>query len=73
MMWSLYLSHQQRQGSDSFLQSSDFLSGAHDQGRSRVNNSLATRFAQSQLVANCDPVGQVEIIEMCCYKTRCSL
>ena len=53
----LYLSHQQGQSSDGFLQRSDFLHRTNNKGRSRVNNSLATGFAKSQLVANVNSAG----------------
>lgn len=56
-MRQLYLSHQQGQSSDSFLQRSDFLHGTYNYGCSRVNNRLATGFAESQLVANLNSAG----------------
>lgn len=58
-MCQLYLSHEQGQSSDGFLQRSDFLHRSYEQGRSRVNNSLATGFAKTQLVANFNSEGQV--------------
>ncbi|KAF3846705.1 hypothetical protein F7725_003783 [Dissostichus mawsoni] len=53
----LYLSHQQGQSSDGLLQRSDFSFRTDDEGGSRVDNRLATTFADSQLFPNSNSTG----------------
>lgn len=54
-----HLSHHQRQSTDGLVQRPDFLRGADNEGRSCVNDRLATCLAQTQLVADSNPAGQM--------------